>query len=348
MKEQKKDRLESISLISGILILCVILSFTVSAVKTAGQCYEGLKNTDLSRGTDSLLYYDDHLYGQLGFGITLMPNEPGGGERLASFLASSVREIDMWIISCGLLYSTVVSTVLQYFVYSRYHSDKKRHFIGVLTASAAPAAVYAAVVLISQKVFGLPAVFSDGRELLLIAAGLLSIMAGNCALGAVLSASRRKKLTAVLAVPAVMLLFIVSMNMECHLYTSPTEDSFDYFYEEHSGELPDDGESGFYYDKDKNVICLYGEEYPPETVVNPEYYTGWKRACAFLFELVDAYSGNGLMFTEKIIKDSSAFISLRTAAAYIVKAAVWIVFLSFLPKRRRIREQPERDSSIVL
>lgn len=336
MKEQKKDRFEKISFISGILLLCVILIITISSLRTTGQCYTSLKNADLSQETESLLYYDDHMFAQIGFGISIIPSETGNEARLSSFLSSSVQEIYIRIISCGLLYSMMVSVALQYFIYSRYHSEIKKYFHGILIASVAPFAVFAAAVLISQSIFGLPAIFPEGRIWFLTAVCLLSIPAGNFVLSAVLSAVRHRKIAAVIALPVVLFLFIVSMNLECNLYTSPTVDSFKYFNETHAYALEDDYDGEFYYDKEKNVVILDGEEFPPEAFDNPNYYTGWKRLCASLFELVDAYSGNGLLLTESIVDYP---IPVWTIMLYIIKAALWIALSSHFMKRRCIQRR---------
>lgn len=334
MKDQKTDRFGILSLIAGIALLCVILAVTVSSLKATGQRYSNLESTDLSRETESMLYYDDRMFAQIGFGISIIPDEPGNEARLSSFLSSSVHAIDMRIIGCGLLYSMMVSVVLQYFIYSRYHDGIKKYFRGILIASAAPFAAFAAAVLISKGAFGLPFIFPEGREWFLIIAGLLSSAAGSCVLGAVLSVLRRRKTAAVLSVPVVLFLFIAGMNLECRLYTSPTVDSFEYFNETHAYALADDYEGECYYDAEKNAVILDGAEYPPQTVDNPLYFTGWKRICAFLFELADAYSGNGLPLTDAVIEDTD--IPLWVPAAYAVKAVMWIALSFLFLKRRRV------------
>lgn len=327
MNGRKKDWFAALSLILGILLLCGILVITVSSLKTTGAGYTSLKGADLSRELESELAYDDHMFASIGFGILILPYETGKEARLASFLFSSVREIELRILACGLLYSMMVSAVLQYFAAVRI----RRHFPGVLIVSLAPFAVFAAAVLIAQRAFGLPAVFPDGHECFLLAVGLLSVTAGNCALSAVLSAVRLRKLAAILAVPAVLFLFIVGMNLECGLYTSPTLESFAYFNETHADALADDYAGECYYDEEKNAIILDGAEYPPETVDNPRYLTGWKRLCAFLFELADAYAGNGLLLAGSVV----GAIPLRTAAVYLLKAAAWIALACGFRKRRR-------------
>lgn len=336
MKERKKDLFQALSLILGILLLCVIILITVISMKPTGQRYADLKETDISQGMESTISYSDHMFASIGFGISIIPDEAGGDARLASFLLSSVAAIELRIILCGLLYSMMVSVVLQYFIYGRYHSVRKTYFYGILISSVAPFAVFTVSVIISQIALGLPTVFPGGRESFLIALGLLSVIAGSFALNAVLYAVKHKKLAAVLLVPAVLFLYVVSMNLEFPLYTNPTVESFEYFNETHPAELEDDYEGECYYDEGKNVIILDGVEYPPQTVRNPNYYTGWKRPLAFLFELLYAFSGNGLLLAES--SGLGIYIGFWTALAYVMKSAVWIVLSSHFVKRRSVRE----------
>lgn len=341
MKEQKRNWIGNLSLILGLLVLCGILIITVVSMKTTGQCYTSLKDADLTQGIESTLYYYDHMLAQIGFGISIIPNEIGNEARLSSFLSSSIRAIDMRIIVCGLVYSMMVSVVLQYFLYSRYHNKRKKYSLGIVITSIASFAAFLITVLVSKRVFGIPYIFPNGHEWLFIIVGLLSVIAGNCALSAILSVVRHKKLAAVLAVPVVLCLFIVSMNLETHIYMSPTVESFDYLYETHADALEEDYDGEAYYDEEKNVLVLDGEEYPPETIDNPEYYTGWKRTGTFLFELADAYSGNGLLLTEAIIEsltpNDGFTMPFWVAMAYILKAGMWIAISFWLIKRRSIR-----------
>lgn len=337
MKEKKKNLYGILSLTAGLLLFFGILVITIFSLKTTGDCYTNLKNADLSQETESSLYYNDHLFASIGFGINILPNEAGNEARLSSFLSSSIREIDIRILNCCLLYSMMISVVLQYFLYSRYQSNRKKYFFAVCIAGIAPFAFFAAAVFCTQRAFGMPVVFPGSRERFLIAIGLLSVTAGNFVVGSVISAVRCKKLTAVLAVPVVFCLFIAGMNFEMHLYADSTVDSFAYFYDAHPEVKEDDFDGDLYYDEEKNVIFFNGAEYPPKSVDNPEYYTGLKRPGAFLFELADAYSGNGLLLTESITGENS--IPLWAAAAYILKSAAWIALSFCLLRRHRTQDE---------
>lgn len=339
MKKRKKDLFQSLSLILGILLTCGILFCTVSSMSTTGRCYAELKNADLSQEFEGTLYYSDRLYTSIGYGISVIPGEAGNEARLASFLSSSLLAINTRILSCGLLYSMMICVVLQYFLFARFQNERKKRFLGVAISSVAPYAVFTAAVLISEALFGLPILLPEGRVWLLIGLGLLSTAAGAFVLNAVLSAIRRKKLAAVLAIPAALILLIVSMNLESHLFLSPTEPSFDYFYLTHADALEEDYEGTCYYDESRDAILLDGVEYPPEYVENPRYYRGWKRACAGLFELVFAHSGTMLPIIEQITEFS---LPLWAQTAYAVKAAAWIVLSVSLTKRRRMPE-PVRE-----
>lgn len=94
-------------------------------------------------------------------------------------------------------------------------------------------------------------------------------------------------------------------------------------------------ESTLYYDEGKNAVILNGTEYPPEIVGNPEHYTGVVRAGAFLFELINAYSGNGLLMTDSIIDGP---VPIWAEIAYAVKAVMWCFLSSRFIKRRRTRQ----------
>lgn len=335
MNERKKDRRGLLSLILGLLLLCGLLTVTVTSLKTTGECYAELKNADLSQEIEAAVYYEDHIYASIGFGISLLPEEAGNEARLSEFLSSSIRAIGIRIIACGLLYSMMVSAVLQFFLYSRFQDDRRKYFLASVIAGVAPFAAFAAAVWIAQGAYGLPVVFPDGHGWLLLAVGLASVIAGGCVIGAVLSAARRKRLTAALAVPVVFILFIIGMNLEMHLFTSPTESSFAYFYEAHGEALEEDYDGEVYYDGEKNAIILNGAEYPAETVDNPEYYSGLKRAGAFLPELACAYSGNGLLLIETAM--DAVRLPLWAAIAYVLKSAAWTALAFGFIRRRQMR-----------
>ena len=196
----------------------------------------------------------------------------------------------------------------------------------------APFVLYVITVLISQLVFGLPPMVLDGHAVLLTAIGLLSVAAGNCTLAALLTTKRGRKMIAVLAVPVVFALFIVGMNLAYHLYASSTIESFDYISTIDDRAQDEDFDGEYYYDAEKNVMVLEGTEYEPETIANPEHFTGWKQAGSYVFELLDPYAGNELCMVETIMDDTQ--IPLWVMIAYIVKAVMWGAISFGFMKRR--------------
>ncbi len=68
---------------------------------------------------------------------------------------------------------------------------------------------------------------------------------------------------------------MVGTGFEGRLYSSPTTDSFDYIAQEIKPHIYDkDFDGDVYYDEEKNVLILNGEEYEPRQVDNPDYLTG--------------------------------------------------------------------------
>ena len=107
--------------------------------------------------------------------------------------------------------------------------------------------------------------------------------------------------------------------------------AFDYVYEQHSEILDEDYSGNAYYDEQKNVLIIDGEEYPPEMADNPDRLSGLKRALALVFELLFPWSGTGLYMVSQAAEIQ---IPVLMIAAYILKAMLWILIPSAITGRR--------------
>lgn len=341
MKEKdKKKPTGVVSLIIGIILFCIILAATVPAVKELAESYLYIKNADLSQELEASFYYEDHLYASMGFGISIAPDEADKEVRRSDFLSDKLPLVDERIITCGILYAMMLGVIFQYYLNCKCHDSRKKYILGTAAATLVPFAAYLAAVLIAGKFFGVPFIFPRANGLLLAAVGLLSAVAGNSVLAALISTVRHKRFTAVAAVPIVFALVILGMNLEYHLYTGSTVKSFKYVSEVDSRLQDDNFDGAIFYNDKKDVLVVGETEYPPDLSDNPDYYTGLKRAGAYAAELIIPYSGSELLLTNYlVIIETEDNIPSWTSAAYAVKAMLWIAGSCCWLKPRRKEEK---------
>ena len=152
---------------------------------------------------------------------------------------------------------------------------------------------------------------------MMLGVSLLSVIGGHCAFGLLLRKIPFKNVVSVFAIPVIIALFLLGTVLSGQLYTDPEIESFDYVAEQTG-----DAYGNAYYDDDKNVIIVDGREYKPELVENPDHLKGIARIAAFVFEVLNPYSGNSLEMIRQIIEKTPA---LWAVLFYSVKALCWIV-----------------------
>ncbi len=76
-----------------------------------------------------------------------------------------------------------------------------------------------------------------------------------------------------------------------------------------------------YYDENKNAVIVDGREYAPQLIDNADAYHGLQRAGAYVFELLNPYSGNSLYFLE--ISEEKIRLSVIVLLLYGMKACMW-------------------------
>ena len=159
---------------------------------------------------------------------------------------------------------------------------------------------------------------------------LLSVMGGSCALGLMLRKIKYKKTAAVLAIPLVLVLFLVGTGIEAGFYSPKTVSSFSYVVEL----VGEENMGGYYYDEEKNAVVGNGQEYPPEIVPNPEHTVGAKRAAGLAFTAINPYSWNGL---ELLRQELYAMIPLWAVLLHIVKSVFWNGLAALVPGKKKAR-----------
>lgn len=322
-----------VSFACAALIFAVVLIFTVRGIKNMSRDYNAVMNLDLSADARSSIVYDDHLYGQIGYGIEIDRRDSDNSARLSEFASSSLRAIDRRIISCNVTYTMLITAALAFWLYTEFGRNRGKHALSIFIAVFAVSAGLLAAVLITYAALRMPFCFPDAGEMPVLLVSIFAILGGSCFLGWMLRLFRFKRILSLAAVPLVMLLFMQGTVFEAGLFCSPEVPSFDYIAQEIEPRVYDsDFDGDVYYDEEKDVIVLNGAEYPPRQIQNPDYLTGTGRLTACIFEIISPYSGNGLFLlheTENITAGAAAL------SLYALKAVLLAVFPVFLRKRRQ-------------
>ena len=330
-KKNKLDKAFGIVLLCcGIALLCGILFLAYAPLQTMGEHYRILKQADVSKEFSESIYYDDGLIVSLGFGISNDPKDPNSAEYLSSFLRSSVQSIDQSILSIGLIYITVISGFVFYYLYQKYRDSKLKCTLSILLSVLLLYGIYAGVIALLHRLFGMPFMLPDGHGCLLLLAGLLSIQGGLCALLCLIRRVRFKKILTLIAIPLLLAAFILGTPLQNGIYTSPTQESFSYIAEIDPRILDEEFSGEYYYDEEKNVVVVERKEYPPEQVENTEYLKGLPRIGAYLFEILYPFSGNSLAVVDGILEKP---ISLLAPLLHMLKGVFWIVLSLFVKNR---------------
>ena len=327
--KKKRNAFAIVMLALSIIAFVFVSLMTVMAIRNVGEDYTSLKNNDLSQDMSATLFYDDHIYAQIGHGIEIVSGYEGMAKDRDAFLEASIRSIDGRILSCGILYTMMISVILSYALYHRFENDRYKHILSVFVSVIGIYMVYVLIVLLTHLSCKMPFRFY-GSPLVLFAS-LMAVIAGSCILAYLLRIFRFKKLLAVAAIPLIFALFIIGFILEHGLYCEPYIDSFDYLKEIEPQIFEEDYQGTAYYDDKKNVIVVEDKEYEPQQGENADYYRGLSRAGAYLYELLDPFAGNTLHFLENI---GEVMLSLLVPALYIIKAVLCIMAVLLLKKNK--------------
>ena len=321
MTADKKDRLFGIlAFAAGMMILLAVLAVTVYAVNETADQYHRLFEPGFIIPQTVSISYSDHIYTEIGFGITIDLEDPATPERLKIFLSDSLTQIDQRILTSVIIYTMVICAVFAYPIYLRHRYDLKKHILSVFLTTAGVFVLFNAAVIIAFTVRDVPFYFPDVFRSILIGTGIVSVIAGLCAVAMLLRTVRLKKLTALAAVPLTVLLFMFGAVFQGGLYSPEKQDSFSYVYEIET-RLTDPDFTDAYYDEEKNVLVVGGTEYPPRQVDNDEYYRGAARIGAYAYNVLDPFSGCTLPMVQEFIENR---LPVNAVVLHILLAVLWI------------------------
>lgn len=75
MSEKKRDYFQAAVLIVSVLFLTAIFVLVFNASKNLSEGYRAIVENNLDDGLTGSLLYDDHFYGQIMFGIEIVPED---------------------------------------------------------------------------------------------------------------------------------------------------------------------------------------------------------------------------------------------------------------------------------
>ena len=326
---KKKNIFAALLLLLSIVAAVFVLTMTFMAIKRVGEDYASLKNNDLSQDMSATLFYDDHIYAQIGYGIEIVSGYKDMAKDRDDFLVSSLRSLDGRIVSCGTLYTMMISVVLAYYLYVKNEDNNLKHVLSIILSVIVFFVIYLLVALLGHVLNSMPFRLTGSWLKLLVS--LLSIIGGNCFLAVLFRLFRFKKILAVLAIPLVFILFIFGFVFEHGIYCSPYIESFEYVAEIDPRILDEDFEGPVYYDEEKNVLIVEDKQYEPERLVNDEHLEGPTRIAACAYEALDPYAGNTLYFLEEV---DEITIPIKAIPLYVVKATIWMIAALTIKRNR--------------
>ena len=318
--------------------LALVLVMTFLAVKETGNAYRALRDADPTGDFSGTLSYNDRLYAQLGFGISIGKDDADKNTQMAAFLENATRGVDGRICAVGLIYTMMIAIVLALFLCVRFGQRRGRHLLAIVLSTAGVYALFLAAAAGCFAAYGVPFYLPGGFARLTVCTGFASIVGGACALGLLLRTVRYKVLLAVLAVPLGVVLIISGMLVEGGLFAVPMLPSFDYVYEIYPPEENED----MYYDDVQNVMVVGDETFPPEETPNSHRYTGAAAVAGAAYEAVNPFSGNSLDMIRQIEEEQ---IPAWVLPLYLLKALLWAVLLAALPVRKPKQKEEEAPAA---
>ena len=326
--EKARKAVGLILLCCGLALLVAVSAMTFSAVGRLAEDYRQFTEADLSEDFSAALLYDDRVYAQLAYGIEILSADPNKTEQLETFLDTAPAMIYDRILAGGVLYTMLAGAAGALFLYNRWGKSAKKHTAAILLYPLLLYAVFFAVVFAASAAHKIPFPGLPGKAVAVLALCLSCVMAGECALGLLLRVIKYRMIIGLAAVPLAFALFIFGTGLEGRLFCAPYAESFSYIAET----VPEDYTGEFYYDEEKNVVVLDGQEYPPRQEPNEDCLTGAKKAGAIAFEALDPFSGNGI---ELIREDADLQIPVWALCLYTLKALGWIAACALIPAKRK-------------
>ena len=324
--KRKKGLPGLLMLTAAAAVILAVSVFQVKGIRNMAQGYHDLMDSSLAEDTMGYIAYDDGIYSSIGFGIEILAEETGKAERREDFARTSLTEVYRNIRAVDVLYVIAASALAALFICDRFCSSAAKHCTAIAAAAVSTYALLALVRAAASAVFRVPAPLPSGTDIASLAVCILSVIGGGCAEGLMLRRLKHRNIAAVIAVPLVLVLFILSASFGGQLYQPSEIPSFDYVWDIEGEEAVEE----FYYDEEKDVMCGRGKEYPPEMMPNPDKLTGMSAAFAAVFEAADPWSGAGLELVRSITGGAGPFVYLL----YALKALAWAVCLLKLPGKK--------------
>ncbi len=175
--------------------------------------------------TDRVVYFD-HLYYDHGFVLKIPPNTADPSVLVQNLLDDIPRYVSADLFNSIVTYSALICTVGALFLYGLTQENPKRHLLLILLAPLVCVAVIAGLTWGVSSVCGLKLPFPSGSGSDFFFIGLLSLMAGGCAVGLLLRVVPFKKVAAVILIPVVLFLMMWVNKEEKALFVPdaiPTE-----------------------------------------------------------------------------------------------------------------------------
>lgn len=322
---KKSDIISKILFTAAAAALAAVLFMTVTSVKEMSDGYQKIASDDLTDGFNGTIWYDDHLYAVLGYGSQITADDPDKQAAFDRFLSTSIRFIDERVYGASVLYTMMISTLI---LLQIHEGNGKR----ILKTALSVCVIYAIILIafiLSCLLFRIPVYPPSLSSLTCLVISLLSLIGGNSAALLLMEKTRYRKVTAILIVPLIFILFLFTTALEAMLYSPVYVDSFAYLTDSLSEEQMADA----YYDEDQNIIVYQGEGYGPEQILNEEHLTGAARIGALLLEAIDPYSGNAIEIVRQINGLPMPFYAILF---YTLKALIWIFLSMFMIDHRRI------------
>ena len=168
--------------------------------------------------TDRVVYLD-HIYYDHGFVLKI----PAGTEDPSPYVQSLLEDIPQYVsadLFNGIVaYSALICTVGALFLYGLAQDNPRKHLLLILLAPLAVVAPVAAITWGVSALCGLRLPFPSGVGSDFFFIGLISLMAGGCAVGLLLRAVPFKKIAALALIPVVLFLMMWVNKNETGLFT---------------------------------------------------------------------------------------------------------------------------------
>lgn len=168
--------------------------------------------------TTDRVVYRDHIYYDHGFLLRI----PAGTEDAAPLVQALLEDIPQYVsadLFNGIVaYCALICTVGALFLFGLAQDNPKKHLLLILLAPAAVVAPVAAVTWGVSALCGLKLPFPSGAGSDFFFIGLISLMAGGCAVGLLLRAVPFKKIAAVALIPVVLFLMMWVNKNETGLF----------------------------------------------------------------------------------------------------------------------------------